>query len=89
MESICSTLCLIVFCLLIRKPIREGRQIKAPPFDSSLQAQGPVLPSHGSLVTNAAALRHCPGNDNPSHSPGDAPSYLQVGALLLDVLLVT
>lgn len=86
MESICSTLCLIIFCLLIRKSIREGRQIKAPPFYSSLQAQGPVLPSQGSSVTDNAALSHCPGGDNPPHSPGDAPSCLQVGALFPDVL---
>lgn len=89
MESICSTLCLIIFCLLIRKSIREGRQIKAPPFYSSLQAQGPVPPSQGSSVTNTAALSHGPANDHPPRSPGDAPSYLQAGALLLDVLLVT
>lgn len=74
MESICFTLCLIIFCLLIRKSIREGRQIKVPLFYSSLQAQGPVLPSQGSLVTNNAALSHCLGNDNLLRSPGDAPS---------------
>lgn len=73
MESICSTLCLILFCLLIRKSVGEGRRIKTPPFYSSLQAQGPVLPRQGSLVTNNAALGHCPGNDDPPHSPGDAP----------------
>lgn len=32
MESICFTRCMIIFCLLIRKSIREGREIKGPLF---------------------------------------------------------
>lgn len=83
-ESICFTRHLIIFCLLIRKSIREGREIKRTFFYLPRAPCSRCRP----CSDNNAALTHCPENENPPHWLGDTSFYFSASAVLLGVLLV-